>query len=230
MEVEVKWDEYDQRWVARKVQTYKGVTWNCKGTSTKSKTAARASWQKARERKIAEIDGEIDKKEGKVKLSDDLYDWYNSYKRYSRTGGRPRSARTIQTDEDTIKQISTALGGLLVCNIDSDTLQRYFLKLVQDGLSQSTIKKRWNMLKMYFRYKYPNGGNIMERCEMPQSEATISTVSINDDDDEPTSKLAYTSNEMKTLAEELSKPYDTHSGWHTANRGYSAGNALIIGI
>jgi len=201
----------------------------CNGTSTKSKAKARVAWQKAKERKIAEIDGAADLKAGKVKLSKDLTDWYDAYKRHSRSGGRPRSARTIQTDEDTIKQLNISLGDLLVCDIGNDTIQWYFLRLVQQGVSQSTIKKRWNMLFMYFRHKYPDNGNPMTRCIMPQSEAGFNTISVHDEDrDEPTGKLAYTAIEQIRLAAELSKPYNVHSGWHTADRGYSTGAPLII--
>lgn len=229
MEVDAKWDEHDSRWVARKKQTYKGVTWMCKGTSTKSKAEARKAWQRAKERKIAEIDGAADSKAGRVKLSKDLLAWYDTYKRHSRSRGRERSARTIQTDEDTITQINAVLGNTLVCDITSDMLQKYFLRLVEDGLSQSTIKKRWNMLSMYFNHRYPDGGNPMSRCTMPQSVQKEKTISIHvDDDDEDMDKMAYTTAEMMQLAAELAKPYNVHSKWGSQDRGYSAGAPLIV--
>ncbi|MCC8060273.1 MAG: site-specific integrase [Clostridiales bacterium] len=178
---------------------------------------------------MAEIDGAADRKAGKIKLSVTLPEWYDTYKRCSRSGGRPRSQRTIQTDLDTIKQIcADNIGATLICDIDSDALQQYFLRLCNDNKSQSTIKKRWHMLAMYFDYYYPDGsGNPMQRCTMPVSQQH-SRIMAMDDDCETDTLRAYTDAEQALLAAELSKPYNVHSGWNTGDRGYSCGTCLIV--
>ncbi len=227
--------EKDGRHVYKTKETYKGVAWTAKGTSYESDAMAYASWQRNRDKRIDQIEEELsgkrikaDVKAGKIKLSEDIKTWYDAYKRHSRTGGRPRSERTVQTDEDTLTQISMILGDNLVSDIDSDTLQQYFLRLVKENKSQSTIKKRWNMLAMYFCYRYPDGGNPMLRCTMPESQQKARTMAVNDDDSDNTDVRAYTAQEQAALAEELLKPYNKHSGWHTADRGYSAGRCLIV--
>lgn len=224
MEVDVKWDSHDERWVARKTVTYKGIKFQCKGVSVKSKADARAAWQRAKERKIAEIDGKLETKAGKIKLRAALPDWYDKYKRND-----GRNADTIRTDEDTIKQIVKELGNINVCDIDSDVVQEYINGVAND-FADSTVKKRWNMLHMFFEHVYPDGtGNPMTRCVRTKSKSESRTWKIDDDDDdEPTDKLSYTSKEMARLAAELAKPYNVHSGWHTGDRGYSAGLPLII--
>ena len=227
--------EADGRHVYKTSEVYKGVTWQCKGTSYESDDMARAAWQRNKEQRIATIETDlegkqvkVDRQAGKIKLVDDLPAWYDTYKRHSRSHGQPRSARTVQTDDDTINQIIMVLGDLLVCDIDSDIIQRYLLRLVKQGVSQSTIKKRWNMLSMYFRHHYPDGGNPMARCAMPASNKQVRTVSIHCDEDESSDKMAYTADEQTRLAAELSKLYNVHSGWHTSDRGYSSGLPLVV--
>ncbi|MDO4330376.1 MAG: tyrosine-type recombinase/integrase [Lachnospiraceae bacterium] len=224
MEVDVKWDEHDKRWVARKTVTYKGVKFLCKGTSVKSKADARESWQRAKERKIAEIDGKAEVKAGKIKLKVALPKWYDDYKRND-----GRNADTIRTNEDTIEQIKKVLGEKNVCDIDSDTIQSYF-NLLASSLADNTIDKYWCMLHMFFAHLYPDGGNPMARCVQTKSKIKTKsrTWKIDDDDDEPTDMLAYTPTEMKRLAAELAKPYNVHSGWHTGDRGYSAGLPVVV--
>lgn len=222
------YQEANGRFVYKTQESYNGINWECKGTSIKSPADAKKSWQKNRDKKIAEINGQVEVKQGRIKLSKLLPEWYDTYKRYESRGGRPRSARTIQTDEDTIAQICKTLGSKPICEIDSDVLQKYLMQLVRQGVSQSTIKKRWRMLSMYFDYVYPgDAANPMLKCKCPESTKKVKQWSI-DDEDEETDKLAYTDAEMKTLAAELSKPYNVHSGWHTSDRGYSVGTALIV--
>ena len=216
------------KYICKARETYKDVTWNCTGTSRKNEAEARKAWKANYERKIAEIDRKVDIKAGKVKLSKALPQWYDLYKKNEiGRGGRPRSQRTINTDLDTMKQINLALGDYLVCDIDSDIIQRYLKRLVQKGDSQSTINKRWHMMSMYFEYVYPDGNNPMNRCKRPEAVKKSPSFSILDDD-EPTDKKAYTDSEMEKLALELSRPYNVHSKWHTDERGYSAGNPLIV--
>lgn len=223
MEVDVKWDKHDERWIARKTVEYKGITFMCKGSSRKSKADARASWQKAKAHKIAEIDGKAEVKAGKIKLKFALPDWYDKYKR---NDGRNKD--TIRTDEDTIKQIVKELGNINVCDMDSDVVQEY-INSIAATFSSSTVNKRWHMLHMFFEHIYPDGGNPMTRCTHTRSKTKTSTWKVDDeDDDEPTDKLSYSPEEMERLAAELAKPYNVHSEWHSGNRGYSSGLPVIV--
>lgn len=216
------------KFICKARETYKNITWSCTGTSRKSESEARKAWQKNYERKIQEIDSKINIKEGKVKLANALPEWYDLYKRNEiGKGGRPRSQRTVRTDLDTIKQLLSSLGRYCISEIDSDMLQKYLIQLVENGNSQSTINKRWHMLSMYFNHIYPAENNPMNRCKRPESTNQGCLWSISDDD-EPADKKAYTDTEMQKLVLELSKPYNTHSKWHTGDRGYSVGPALII--
>lgn len=217
--------EASGRHVYKTTEEYKGIIWECKGTSMKSAETARRSWQKAKERKIAEINGEIDRKVGKTKLKKELTDWYNLYKRHEVRNGRSRSKRTIQTDEDTINQIVNELGNYWVCEITSDILQRYFVDVARK-FSISTVRKRWRMLDMFFRFWFLDDENPMNRCTMPVPENYMQRGM--GDDIEGIDKRAYTAEEMKCLATELSHPYNHHSGWHTGDRGYSAGALIIV--
>ena len=65
--------------------------------------------------------------------------------------------------------ICTVLDGTLLRDIDSDIIQRYLLRLVNQGESNSTIKKRWDMFNMFFRHVYPGGGKPMARCKRLES-------------------------------------------------------------
>ena len=46
-----KYRESDGRYVYKTTETYKGVTWECKGTFYKGATQARAAWQRNKETK-----------------------------------------------------------------------------------------------------------------------------------------------------------------------------------
>lgn len=141
------YQEATGRFVYKTQESYKGVEWTCKGSSMENITQAKKAWQKNRERRMRQIDGLENKKYGRIKLRVAMTDWYDLYKRYEVKNGRSRSERTILTDEDTMNQIFLVLGDKNVCDIDSDEIQKYLLSLANDGLSQSTIKKRWNMLE-----------------------------------------------------------------------------------
>ena len=135
----------------------------------------------------------------------------------------------MQTDEDTITQICVVLGTKLVSDIDSDMIQQYMLELVQANLADSTIRKRWNMLSMFFKHVYPDGGNPMSRCKRPQSTKETYTWALDDDEDEPTNKYAYTDTEMQRLEKELCKNYNPAARVSNGlERGYLYGKTLVI--
>lgn len=215
--------EANGRHVYKTYEEYKGVRWVCKGSSMESDALAKISWQKNKEKKIALINGQIDKKEGRIILRDSICEWYNLYKRKEAAKGRERSVTTIRTDEDTIKQIIGSIGDYRVNEIDSDCLQKDLIRLQEKGVSQSIINKRWNMYKMYFDYIYPDGGNPVTKCKKPFAERKK-----REESDEPITKAAYNKTEIQLLENELRKPYDIHSHWKSGERGYSCGPLLIV--
>lgn len=228
--ITVHWLESRQQWVAKSREYYKGMTFDCAGASKLGKMEARKAWQVNYEKHIVAIDSKLDFKTGKVSMESSLWEWYNTYKRNEvGKGGRPRSARTIQTDEDTIKQICVELGSKQVCETDSDVIQQYMLRLVQKGVADSTIKKRWNMFSMFMQHLYPDGGNPMSRCKRPQSSKQMQKWSVDDEDGKQTSKLAYTAAEMNALERELCKDYNPAArSSNGLDRGYLYGRLLVV--
>lgn len=221
--VSVTWLESRKQWTAKSTEYYGGETFKVVGVSKVSKAEARKAWKRNFDKRIAAINAAADRKAWKIKLSVALPEWYESYKEPD-----GRNDDTIRTDRDTIKQILKELGDINVCDIDSDTIQT-FINRASSVLADNTVNKRWNMLHMFFEYVYPDGnGNPMTRCTHTRSKSKTRTWKVDSDDDEPTDKLAYTPEEMKRLAAELMKPYNVHSGWHTSDRGYSAGLPVVI--
>lgn len=190
------------KWVCRSMETYKGVTWRCTGGSRKGKAEAKQRWQANYEAKIAEINGEQDKRAGKITLKKAMTDWYDLYMRGKVTGGRKRSERTIQTDICTMGQIFDALGNINACDIDSDRLQRYFNDLAASGLADSTIHKRWILLGQFFSWQNPRN-NPMALCSKPHSERIVAI------DDDLSQKTAYTDDEMYKLTQALAAMDDS---------------------
>lgn len=228
--ITANWLESRHQWVAKSREYYKGETFDCSGSSKLGKTEARKAWKRNYDKHIAAIDKKLDIKVGKIQFKDYIWNWYNAYKRHEvGNGGRSRSARTVQTDEDTITQICVVLGTKLVSDIDSDMIQQYMLELVQANLADSTIRKRWNMLSMFFKHVYPDGGNPMSRCKRPQSTKETYTWALDDDEDEPTNKYAYTDTEMQRLEKELCKNYNPAARVSNGlERGYLYGKTLVI--
>lgn len=221
------YEEFSRRYVCKRQEEYKGVIWTCKGTSKESPTAARKAWQKNYDKKIAEIDNKEDIKDGRIALSQALREWYCLYKKEEiGRGGRPRSQRTVKTDMDTIEQINKKLGCIKVGDINTDILQKYFKELSDTNASQSTLNKRWNMLSMYFNHVCTDGNNPIKKCKKPNSIRNLKNWT--DANDNVNIKRAYSDIEMTKLKNELSKPYNVHSCWHSKERGYSVGKALIV--
>ena len=169
----------------------------CKGTSYESDAAAKHSWQINKEKKIAKINGEKDKKEGKIRLKRAMTEWYDLYIRNKTTRGRPRSALTISTDLIQMGKIWEILGDKQVCDIDADIIQAYFNQLAQEGVGESILRKRWILLNMFFE-KYDPRNNPMVLCTKPQTEQGKKKWNV-EEDDETDSPLAYTDEQMKDL-------------------------------
>lgn len=184
------------KWIAKTHEEYKGVKWICTGISRKGSAEARKSWKANLEKKIAEIDGKVAIKDGRVKLKQAMPEWYDLYMRPKTTHGRPRSQRTIQTDESTMAQIFEALGNKLVCDLDSDTLQAYFQNLAQNGVGDSTIRKRWILLNLFFAQRNPLN-NPMKLCTKPQVKADKKYTVENEETE--VFATAYTDVEMERL-------------------------------
>ena len=119
-------EQSTEKFICKSREEYKGVRRTCTGSSRISEAKAKKAWAENYEKRRLEIDTKISRKTGKVKFKKAMMDWYDTYKRHEVVRGRPRSARTIQTDEDTMNQIFSALGTKDVCDIDSDMIQKYF--------------------------------------------------------------------------------------------------------
>lgn len=224
------------RYVYKTYEVYKGVKFECRGTSCKSRAEAKLSWSRRLQKKCSEIDNDVeegnkekksltqrrvDQREAEEKkerlkmkkeqhiFSDEIYKWYQLYMVHS-----GREKRTVRTDYDTIEQLSKSpFSNTEVSVITSDEIQSYLVSLANMGLSQSTIKKRKNMLAMYFRYARPDDDPI-RRCVIPKSDKM------------PEEKDAYSDEEIKKLTEQLRKPYNP-SG-RGIDRGSVHGRMLLI--
>ena len=219
--VPVMWLESRSQWVAKSTEYYKGETFLVSGSSRLGKTQARNAWKRNLDKRIAAIDRKEDNAAGRVKLEKAIWQWYETYKRED-----GRTERTIQTDEDTITQICREMGNIAVCDLDSDTIQRYFTRIARTA-SDSTCRKRWNMLSMFLRHEYPESGNPMARCTRTPSRKR-KNVWEDEDNDAPSAKRSYTDEEMSILAGELRKPYDEERNGYKDNIGYAAGPALVV--
>lgn len=199
------------KFVMKTQEEYKGVSFSCKGSSRAGKMEAKKNWQKNLLKHQARIDGKIDVKIGKIKFKKALPEWYELYKKSD-----GRNSKTISTDLDTINQLcNSSLGKVDLCDIGSDDIQKYLYSLVNH--SQSTIKKRWNMLQMFFRYWYPiSDDNVMLRCNRPKSLIIIEE------------KLALTDEEMERLTVQLRQPYSPE--FRGAERGYLNGEMLVVSM
>ncbi len=194
-----KYREADGRYVYKTTESYKGVTWECKGTSYKGAAQAKAAWQRNKEKRIALIDGTVDKKEGRICLERAMREWYDLYLRNKVIRGRHRPQTTIDTDMTTMSQIVDGLGNMQVCDIDSDVLQRYFNSLAEKGTGASVIRKQWVLFNQFFKKNRPYN-NPMLMCVKPQ---TKSKHTLCDDDCETSTKTAYTDQEMAALTNVL---------------------------
>lgn len=207
----------------RTTETYKGVTFRCVGSSRAGKLEAKKNWAKSLEKKKAEIDGQVERKEHKDKFSVAIKEWYETYKSHKGYGSGKRSPRTLRTDCDTINQLVKEFGDFRVCDLTAEVIQQYFNRL-SSQLSKSSIKKRWNMLKMFFKYIYPAGGNNpMLLCSPIYPEQEIGSEEGTND------KCAYTDIEIERLTEELGQPYNPAGRKSNGiPRGYIYGEILIV--
>ena len=220
--VSVVWMESRQQWLAKSTEYYNGKAFKVVGYSRLGKTEARKAWKRNYDKKIASMEARDACRNCKVRFDEAIQEWYKQYKLVD--GRKPE---TVRTDTDTIKHLVEEFGSTLVCDLDSDTIQRYINRLAAEK-SNSLVRKRWNMLHMFLDYAFP-GNNPMARCNRTPSRKMARAWKVETgDEDEPTDKLAYSADEMARLAAELSKPYNVHSKWGSADRGYSAGSALIV--
>lgn len=196
-----KYQEADGRYVCKTTETYKDVTWECKGTSYKGAAQAKAAWQRNREKRIALIDGAIEKKTGRVKVKQVMPEWYDTYMKRKRTYGRPRSQQTIATDQCQMKQILSVLGNELVCNLNTDTLQAYFKELADNGVKSDTLRKRWILMNQFCAKTFP-GNNPMLGCERPDTD-DMNVQFLIDEDEKECKTAAYENDEMERLTDVL---------------------------
>ena len=171
------------------------------GLSAKGKTEAR----KAFRRKVDEWEKYIDNQDkvltGHDRLSDAMTRWYEMYKR-----PLGLTQNTIMTDGDTMKQLfETELGEMFVLDITADDIQKNLNQLANDR-SDSIIKKRYLMLKMFFKYfsMTRQTFNVMEVVRLPKSKKKKAGYA----DAFSMEKTAYTDEQLRLLYEHLKKPFD----------------------
>ncbi|WP_036610628.1 hypothetical protein [Oribacterium sp. P6A1] len=149
------------RFTLKTHETYKGINFICRGTSRNSKSEAKENWKKnleARKQKIDNVDSSCDLS---TPLKKALPEWYALYHERSW-----RNERTKRTDHDTINQIcKSMLAEFPVNAITSDHIQKYLISEAST-LSKSSLKKRRNMLNMFFS-QYRINDNPVMRTELP---------------------------------------------------------------
>ena len=189
-----------RRYTYREVVEYKGEKKRITGTSAQGRMEARKSFQ----RKVDKWKDEIDTREntvtGNEKLSVAMTRWYEVYK-----APLGLTDNTIITDRDTMKQIFlTDLGEMIVSEITADDIQKNLNTLARNR-SDSIIKKRYLMLKMFFKYFSITRQvfNVMEAVRLPKTKLPKKETHFGSSE-----KLAYTDEEIRTLYDFLKKPFD----------------------
>ncbi|SFG57593.1 hypothetical protein [Oribacterium sp. WCC10] len=205
-------EESTGKYVYKTAEEYKGIKCTCKGSSRTCKSEAKENWKKnleARKKKIDNVDSSCDLS---VPLKKALPAWYELYHEHSW-----RTERTKHTDHDTISQIcKSILGEFPVNAITSDHIQKYLISETST-LSKSSLKKRRNMLNMFFS-QYRLNDNPVKRTELPTSIISKETID------------AYNDEEIARLTEVLSAVYNPaiHANSEHSLRGFIYGNALIV--
>ena len=198
----VFYDKQQKRYTYRETVTYKGEKKRICGTSVNGKTAAKLAFSKKVNEWKAKIDAQDLIMKGDKSLSEALNEWYDLYKRP--LGLAPT---TIRSDMDTMKQISNSnIGEKIVSKITSVDIQKN-LNALAEIRSNSIIKKRYLMLKMYFEiYATINHAfNPMSIVVLPKSKKQQTITSP----DNPTGeKLAYSDEQIKVLCNYLKIPFD----------------------
>lgn len=190
-----------RRYVYREVVEYKGTKKRIAGLSVKGRMEAR----KAFNRKVDEWKKYIDDQDrvltGRELLSDAIARWYEMYKR-----PLGLTQNTVMTDEDTMKQLfETELGEMLVLDITADDIQKNLNEL-SNKRSDSIIKKRYLMLKMFFKYfsMTRQTFNVMEVVRLPKSKKKKAVY----DDAFGMEKTAYTDEQLQLLYAHLKRPFN----------------------
>ena len=135
----------DGNFVCKYELEYKDKINEIKTYSKKSENKARDRWIKKAQKWIEEVDRERDIDDGKIKFCVAISEWYELYKE-----GDGRKNTTIETDRDTIRQLCESdFSSKNVVDIRSRDIQKYLNELSKIK-SNSTIKKRYRMLTMFF--------------------------------------------------------------------------------
>lgn len=85
-------------------------------------------------------------------LADCIRMWMVDYKKNS---VKPATYDRLQTSKKLLERYS--LAGKTVSEINVDDVQRFINALVQDGYSQTTIKKEYSLLTAFFKFAYSRG-------------------------------------------------------------------------
>lgn len=214
--------EFDgRRYVYRETVEYKGEKKRITGLSTQGRMEARKAFQ----RKVDEWEDFIDNRDkvltGREPLSEAMERWYEMYRL-----PLDLTPNTIASDRDTMKQLfETELGEMIVLDIAADDIQKNLNRL-SNNRSDSIIKKRYLILKMFFKYfsMTRQAFNIMEAVQLPKSKKKKETVT---DDMSETEKTAYTDEQIRLLYEYLKKPFD-NAKRGTSECGTVYGRFLLV--
>ena len=190
------------RYFCREVVEYNGEKKRIYASSNRGRTEAKKLFNQKLNEWQDEIDRRIEIITGQEKLSVAMQKWYELYQ--VPLGKTPS---TMRTDKDTMKQLSeTHLGDMIVTEITADDIQKNLNELSTDR-SDSIIKKRYLMLKMFFKYfsLTRQSFNLMEAVKLPKSKKTKPVMS---EDTLSTEKTAYTDEQIKTLYNYLLIPFN----------------------
>lgn len=181
------------RYYCREVVEYNGEKKRIYASSSRGRADARKLFNQKLNEWQDEIDRKIEIITGQEKLSIAMQKWYELYQL-----PLEKTPSTLSVDKDTMKQLSrTPLGDMIITDITADDIQKNLNKLAIDH-SDSIIKKRYLMLKMFFKYFSVTRQcfNIMEAVKLPKSKKVKPIVSK---DTLSTEKTAYTDKEIKIL-------------------------------
>lgn len=209
-----------RRYVYREVVEYKGKKRRIAGLSAKGRTEARKSFNRKADKWKSDIDNQDKALTGYEPLSDAMTKWYEMYKL-----PLGLTQNTIMTDSDTMKQLfETELGKMFVLDITADDIQKNLNEL-SNKRSDSIIKKRYLMLKMFFKYfsMTKQAFNVMEIVRLPKTKMRKTRY----DDTFGTRKTAYTDEQCQLLYERLKSPFDK-SKIGTSECGTVYGRFLLV--
>lgn len=192
----------------KKVVKYDGHTKRISGISQVSKAMALEAFEHNKKKWIDSL--KIQTEANLRPFDQGIRTWYKTFLSQKGRRNMKRSEDTIRTDKETIDALCTHFKDQVVASITAEQIQNYFNKLKEDR-SDSVIKKRWNMLKMYYAYCIPGPNSAFAKCFKPVS------------DKQSVEKKAYSDDEIERLVGEFQTEYQPGT-----KIGYLYGDALTV--